>query len=463
MCNLCYFPVSVLPLLTSLTLSCPTARTAPIHHQALQDMVTLAACWWAACCQHRCCLQSYVGSAKASLPPSDLEPLTPIHLPCHPMLHISKAYLSSSEHGKERRAERGICKEDVQAAVRYGRKEPGYSCPLTGRPRWKYTFVNIVCITDETSTKEVTSYLLSAESTSKWRQDAHRAHQSRRLQADYKFPTAATLGAVSDVHKSLEYPFAFNNAKWEFHQSPSGAAAGHCSVCCLEATAIDISTAAMTVTWTNVPFASYSAVGVAVAEDVLEQDSDCLTCKMTEINHLNQAVGKPMLATMNMQDDIGWCDTMARVQLIAGHVAVKFNQQLDKLALDRSLPRLQFRPPCMYQVTETLVDSQGVSFHHLELLVEASDCAAVEVDKCVAEAFAHFAYCYTQRQLIVCKLHGLLTMHDERAVYQCCHPVIHTVASCYGFKHDQGESGIAAFFRTHKCGALCKELDIVAK
>ncbi|KAI9336128.1 hypothetical protein BDR26DRAFT_865178 [Obelidium mucronatum] len=36
-------------------------------------------------------------------------------------------------------------------------------CRLTGAPRWKYTFANIVYITDETSTHEITSYVLPIE------------------------------------------------------------------------------------------------------------------------------------------------------------------------------------------------------------------------------------------------------------------------------------------------------------
>lgn len=64
----------------------------------------------------------------------------------------------SSTHGRARRELRDIDIFDLQTAVKYGVKTPGHRCPKTKHPRWKYTFGNIVYITDHTSTVEVTSY-----------------------------------------------------------------------------------------------------------------------------------------------------------------------------------------------------------------------------------------------------------------------------------------------------------------
>ena len=64
----------------------------------------------------------------------------------------------SSEHGRARRYLREIPKECLKAAVKYGRKTKGGKDQMTGLPRWKYTFGNIVYITDHTSEKEVTCY-----------------------------------------------------------------------------------------------------------------------------------------------------------------------------------------------------------------------------------------------------------------------------------------------------------------
>ena len=69
----------------------------------------------------------------------------------------------SSLHGRERRLLRDITKRNLEAAVKYGKKERGHNCPKTGLPRWKYTYADIVYITDYTSTVEVTSYVLPIE------------------------------------------------------------------------------------------------------------------------------------------------------------------------------------------------------------------------------------------------------------------------------------------------------------
>lgn len=66
--------------------------------------------------------------------------------------------LLSSVHGRDRRLLRHIGKHDLRAAVKYGVKTQGYPHPVTGALRYKYTFANIVYVTDETSTQEITCY-----------------------------------------------------------------------------------------------------------------------------------------------------------------------------------------------------------------------------------------------------------------------------------------------------------------
>ena len=76
------------------------------------------------------------------------------------LLRTSEVPLQSSTHGQERRTQRNISKRDLQAAVKYGTKERGFPHPRTGELRWKYTFADVVYITDESSTIEVTSWVL---------------------------------------------------------------------------------------------------------------------------------------------------------------------------------------------------------------------------------------------------------------------------------------------------------------
>jgi len=77
-------------------------------------------------------------------------------------LHTSFIELISSIHGEQRRAERAIEKKDLQAAIKYGVKEQQQRLLKNGTMpiRYKYTFADIVYITDEFSSREITSWVL---------------------------------------------------------------------------------------------------------------------------------------------------------------------------------------------------------------------------------------------------------------------------------------------------------------
>ena len=77
-------------------------------------------------------------------------------------LRTSAVELVSSIHGNQRRAERAIEKKDLQSAVKYGTKELSQKRLKNGTSpiRYKYTFADIVYITDKTSTREITSWVL---------------------------------------------------------------------------------------------------------------------------------------------------------------------------------------------------------------------------------------------------------------------------------------------------------------
>lgn len=71
-------------------------------------------------------------------------------------MRTSAVTILSSDHGRMRRAQRMVAKRDLQAAVKHGVCER--STNQRGKVNLKYTFADIVYITDLTSTKEVTSW-----------------------------------------------------------------------------------------------------------------------------------------------------------------------------------------------------------------------------------------------------------------------------------------------------------------
>lgn len=77
----------------------------------------------------------------------------------------------------------------------------------------------------------------------------------------------------------------------------------------------------------------------------------------------------------------------------------------------------------------------------------------------VPQAFSHYSYEYSRGKQLVCDLQGVWNADDG---FVLTDPVVHYVSST-GRRHkngatDKGLEGIKRFFRTHKCGALCKKL-----
>jgi hypothetical protein len=62
-----------------------------------------------------------------------------------------------TEHGRLRRAQRGIDKKDLQRAKKYGQRKSTHPRP-NGDPAAIYTYSDIVYITNEATGEEVTSY-----------------------------------------------------------------------------------------------------------------------------------------------------------------------------------------------------------------------------------------------------------------------------------------------------------------
>lgn len=77
------------------------------------------------------------------------------------LIPTSEGTLLSSIHGRDRRSLRSIGKKDLLAAKKYGRKERTYG--YQRQPRWKFTFADIVYITEDDEVTEVTSYVLPVD------------------------------------------------------------------------------------------------------------------------------------------------------------------------------------------------------------------------------------------------------------------------------------------------------------
>jgi len=90
---------------------------------------------------------------------------------------------------------------------------------------------------------------------------------------------------------------------------------------------------------------------------------------------------------------------------------------------------------------------------------DARAAALIELPQC----FSHFSYDHTGGKQLVCDLQGVWNATDG---FELTDPVIHYVSAKGGRRHknggtDKGAQGVLSFFRTHRCGALCKQLGLV--
>jgi hypothetical protein len=99
---------------------------------------------------------------------------------------------------------------------------------------------------------------------------------------------------------------------------------------------------------------------------------------------------------------------------------------------------------------------QGAVQHGSQSLLESR---ILETD--VPQAFSHFTYRFTKRSKLVCDLQGELTfcVETKAPVFKLTDPCIHSSTKTYGHT-DRGKKGMAEFFKTHQCNAVCKILQI---
>ncbi len=79
-----------------------------------------------------------------------------------PFVPTSEGTLLSTIHGRDRRHLRCIGKRDLLAAKKYGKREKS-NAPHGKAHRWKFTFADVVYITEHDEITEVTSYVLPME------------------------------------------------------------------------------------------------------------------------------------------------------------------------------------------------------------------------------------------------------------------------------------------------------------
>ena len=73
----------------------------------------------------------------------------------------------------------------------------------------------------------------------------------------------------------------------------------------------------------------------------------------------------------------------------------------------------------------------------------------------VLQAFSHWTYEDSKNYLIIVDLQGVQKGNE----FVLTDPAIHSEDQSYG-ETDFGNEGMKTFFKTHVCGAICKEMNL---
>ena len=161
----------------------------------------------------------------------------------------------------------------------------------------------------------------------------------------------------------------------------------------------------------------------------------------------------------NFQDDI-------KIAKIAKQIADSFN------GLRKQKKKIRFVVPQLGRVTETGLIARCCCAIDVGDTVTVEEFIPGTYEKFVSNngtykfagtltAFSHFSYHASKERLLICDLQGV---RNERG-YVLTDPSIHSIESLgtgYG-ELDLGSIGIEAFFSTHKCEKVCRDLAKPAK
>ena len=238
-----------------------------------------------------------------------------------------------------------------------------------------------------------------------------------------------------------------------------------------------------------------------------------------------QVVGPPMVwkeSISHKSTQIEWHKLFYATQRVAGRLAQKFKEAVDRLKVPPDVPRIEFVKPSIYTFKngngltgglceeflpgfKKWTDNKG-GVHNLpqdyaaanptiqhyddadEVAQMADALASLHLDNGEAPGahsrgasqnrdrpdtlrqriiahdmlltFSHWSYVYTKRERLVCDLQGTETSKNGQPVFLLTDPSIHSFKPGTFGATDHGRRGHRAFLKTHECTPLCKLLGI---
>ncbi|KAJ8604959.1 hypothetical protein CTAYLR_006883 [Chrysophaeum taylorii] len=237
----------------------------------------------------------------------------------------------------------------------------------------------------------------------------------------------------------------------------------------------------------EIPASSKEATGIARAKTWFSRGSERYVFHATEVETFQalgraslcrryvKPVGPKLVAKQPMFDDFrpDYHSTLCRVHARASALADDFNRLVDGPAA----MTVSYLQPTLFQastwltfVVEPELEGKFTKWNDNSGRVRESplprnddggglkEFSSENVDD-VPQAFSHFTHHATNGQLLVCDVQGVWNQVDGFALTD---PAIHSRGP-QGRRNgptDAGDSGIARFFKTHRCNALCRHLGL---
>lgn len=260
-------------------------------------------------------------------------------------------------------------------------------------------------------------------------------------------------------------------------------------------------------------FLNPNAKAIAIKKHYFGEGAERVVFHMTEVDCYNNPIGIPMVVKANLfitpggHEELEFHRIFGKTQKESSRLAYAFNTRMDMRKIPSYIPRVEFLECFYYTIDDVngqqigyLVEKQleqerfkkwnnnsgGVHniakkdviplnrgtkrpLETIEEEEEEDECGSVEsdgmdpeyeallctiIDDDVPQAFSHYTSVYTKREKLVCDIQGVLSTSTP-PVFELTDPAIHsTTKQKYG-KTDHGHAGRDAFFRSHKCNALC--------
>lgn len=164
-----------------------------------------------------------------------------------------------------------------------------------------------------------------------------------------------------------------------------------------------------------------------------------------------------------------WNDNVGAVNGKAAHIALDVEHEFAKLDVGNAIDVIEEGDSDIESDSDDEVENYENDFmdETHQRHPSSTDSAHSTTPEDYLQAFTHFTYRFTNSKVLVCDLQGIFNQDEQPPTFELTDPAIHYASKTgremvFG-RTDKGKKGIKLFFKTHKCSAICKRLQLSRK